>query len=146
MSPATAIWTGESIQERKTNEIGDMVCIFQAFDMEKFFDKEGLIDTRGKISEKDYGLWVRLNNRTRFYIQTPVGGTDNATILNDTGQGSFAAALASSITIGSAVYDITKGEVLAIIGNTPLNCLIFQDNIVKMNRTLENARKGAKDE
>ena len=29
----------------KTNETNKMVCIFQAFDMEKFFDKEGLIDT-----------------------------------------------------------------------------------------------------
>ena len=44
----------------KTNEVGKTVCIFQAFNMEKFFDKEGLIDilhtmyTKGKISEKDY--------------------------------------------------------------------------------------------
>ena len=29
----------------KTNEVGETVCIFKAFDMEKFFDKEGLIDT-----------------------------------------------------------------------------------------------------
>ena len=29
----------------KTNETGNTVCIFEASDMEKFFDKEGLIDT-----------------------------------------------------------------------------------------------------
>ena len=41
--------------------------IFQAFDMEKFFDKEGLVDTlntmytKGKISEKDYKGCLRKN-------------------------------------------------------------------------------------
>ena len=39
----------------KINSVGDTVCVFEAFDMEKFFDKEGLIDslhtilTKGKI-------------------------------------------------------------------------------------------------
>ena len=70
-----------------------------------------------------------LNNRTIISILTPVGETDNATIMNGIGQGSFAAALASSINIGTAVFDITKGEVSANIGNMPLNGLIFQDDI-----------------
>ena len=39
------------------------------------------------------------------------------------------------------VHDITKGEVSANIGN----CLIFQDDIAKMKRTLEDVRKGAKE-
>ena len=51
----------------------------------------------------------------------------------------------SSINIGTAVYDITKGEVSANIGNMPLNCLIFQDDIAKMNYTMEDSRKGARD-
>ena len=29
----------------KTNEVWETTCIFEAFDMEKFFDNEGLIDT-----------------------------------------------------------------------------------------------------
>ena len=55
-----------------TKEVGETVCIFQAFDMEKFFDKEGLIDTlhtmyaKGKISENDYRMWFMFNNRTRI--------------------------------------------------------------------------------
>ena len=57
--------------------------------------------------------------------------------MNGTGQGSFVAALASSINIGSAAYDITKGEVEANIGNMPLHSLIFQDDIAKM-RMQEN--------
>ena len=125
---------------------------YQAFDMEKFFDKEGLIDTlhtimytKGKLSEKDYRMWFMLNNRTRISILTPVGETDNATIMNGIGQGSFAAALASSINIGTAVYEKTKGEVSANIGNMPLNCLIFQDDIAKMNYSMEDTRRGATD-
>ena len=31
------------------------------------------------------------------------------------------------------------------IQNMPINCIIFQNDITKMNRTLEDARKGAKD-
>ena len=61
------------------------------------------------------------------------------------GKGSFAAALASSLNIGCAVDGITRGIVSANIGELELNSLIFQDNISKMNYTLEDARKGARD-
>ena len=64
--------------------------------------------------------------------------------MNGIDQGSFGLALSSSINIGSAVYDITNGEVTANIRNMPLNSLIFQDNIAKMNCTLEDARKAGK--
>ena len=94
---------------------------------------------------KDYRLWFKLDNRTRISILTPVGETDNATIMNGIGQGSFAAALASSINIGATVHDITKEEGTAKIGDMPLNCLIFQDDIAKMNESMKKARNGAKD-
>ena len=61
------------------NEVGETVGLFQSFDMETFFDKEGLLDTlysmytKGKISEKDYRMWFMFNNRTRIVILTPVG-------------------------------------------------------------------------
>ena len=38
-----------------------------------------------------------------------------------------------------------KGPVTTNIGDMELNSLIFQDDIAKMNFTLEDARKGAKD-
>ena len=118
--------------------------------MKKLFDKEGLIDTlhtmytQGKIAKSDYRIWFYLNNKTKISILTPLGETDRATIINGIGQGSFAAALASSITIGTAVGEITKGEVTAKIGNIELNSLIFQDNIAKMNFTLKDARNCAR--
>ena len=53
-------------------------------------------------------MWFMLNNRTRISILTPIGETDKAKIMNGIRQGSFAAGLASSINIGSVLYDIKK--------------------------------------
>ena len=135
----------------KTKETSKSVCIFEAIEMEKFFDKEGLIDTlhtmltKVKISMSDYRMWFKLNNKTRISILTPIVVTEGATIINDIGHGSFVTALASSLNIGSAVDEITKGIVTARIGEMKLNSLIFQDDIAKMNFKLEDARKGAED-
>ena len=46
----------------------------------------------------------------------PLGETDGATIMNGIGQGSFAAAFASSLNIGCAVNGITRGICSANIG------------------------------
>ena len=40
---------------------------------------------------------------------------------------------------------VFESEVSVNIGNMRLNCLIFQDDIAKMNQTMADARKGAKD-
>ena len=66
--------------------------------------------------------------------------------MNGIGQSSFAATLASSQNIGCAVDGITWGICSANIREVELNSLIFWDNIAKMNRTMEDARKGAKDD
>ena len=66
----------------KSKDTSKTRCIFEAFDMEKFFDKEGLIDTlqtmltKGKISMTDYRIWFKSNNITRISILTQVGETD----------------------------------------------------------------------
>ena len=55
--------------------------IFKGFDMEKFFDKESLIDTlntlyvEGDISDKDYRMWYKLNCKTRISVLTTVEET-----------------------------------------------------------------------
>ena len=74
-----------------------------------------------------------------------MGETDGATIINGIGQGSFAAALASSINIGTAVDEIRIDKITARIGDMELNSLIHQDDIAKMNFTLEDVRNGAKE-
>ena len=73
---------------------------------------------RGRISEKDYRMCLKLNNITRISILTTVGGKET---YNGISQGSFAAALPRKITSN--------------IGTMPLNCLILQDNMAKMNMT-----------
>ena len=83
----------------------------------------------------DYRMWFKVNTRTTG------GEIERAIIINGIGKGSFA----SSINIGTAIDEITKGEVTAKIGNMELKSLIFQDDIAKMNFTLEDARKGARD-
>ena len=64
--------------------------------------------------------------------------------MNGIWQGSFAAALASSINIGYAVDGITRRICSANIEEMELNSLFFQDDIAKMNRTLEDTRDGGR--
>ena len=53
--------------------------IFQVFDMEKFFDKESLLDTmhtlnkKAKISDKENSLKYRLNKNAKPSVRTSVG-------------------------------------------------------------------------
>ena len=85
--------------------------IIQTFDMEKFLDKESLVDTmftlktKSDIDDKDYRLCYKLNENTRICVRTTVGESDSKLIKNSLGQGSFGAALASSINIGFAIQD-----------------------------------------
>ena len=75
--------------------------------MEKFTDKESLIDTlhtKAKITDKDYRVRFLLNNETSIFIITA------ATSFNGIGQSSFAAALASSLNIGFSVFDTKLGK------------------------------------
>ena len=122
--------------------------IIQTFDMEKFFDKESLLDTmvtlkkKADIDNKDYRLWYKLNEDTRISVRTSVGESESKLIKNSLGQGSFGAALASSLNIGCAIKD-TFGEVSSThIGTLPLNAVVMQDDIAKLNDNLEQARDG----
>ena len=116
--------------------------------MEKFFDKESLLDTmvtlkkKADINNKDYRLWYKLNEDTRISVRTSVGESESKLIKNSLGQGSFGAALASSLNIGCAIKD-TFGEASSThIGTLPLNAVVMQDDIAKLNDNLEQARDG----
>ena len=56
----------------------------------------------------------------------------------------FGAALASSLNIGCALKKTFLGKPSTMLGIMPLNSLIMQDDISKMNDTLEDARSGCK--
>jgi hypothetical protein len=130
--------------KEETKEAG----IIQTFDMEKFFDKESLLDTmytlktKADIDNKDYRLWYKLNENTRIRVKTSVGESDAKLITNSLGQGSFGAALASSINIGCAIQDTFHETSSTNIGTLPLNAVVMQDDIAKMNDNLRQARVG----
>ena len=63
-------------------------------------------------------------------------------IKNSLGQGSFGAALASSLNIGSAIHDTIKGTSTAPIGDLGLNAVVMQDDIAKLNDNIKQARDG----
>ena len=132
----------KQVEENKT------AGIISVFDMAKFFDKESLLDCmntlnkKAKIDAKSYRMWFKLNENTKISVKTSVGDTKKAPIDDSVGQGSFGAALVSSLNIGSAIVDEFKGESTANIGLLMLLCLILQDDIMKMCDTVEQARKG----
>ena len=133
----------KQIEENKSEGIVSL------FDMSKFFDKESLLDCmdtlnkKAKIDAKSYRMLYKLNENTKISVKTSVGESKTAPIKDSVGQGSFAAALVSSLNIGSAIADKFQGESSANIGSLELLCLILQDDIMKMSNTLEQARNGS---
>ena len=66
-------------------------------------------------------MWFKLNCKTRISVVTPVGESDAARFFDSIGQGSFGAALASSLSMGTAIYEGTKDETLTKLGLMPVS-------------------------
>ena len=101
------------------------------------------LNKKAKIDAKSYRMLYKLNENTKISVKTSVGESKTAPIKDSVGQGSFAAALISSLNIGSAIADKFQGESTANIGLLELICLILQDDIMKMRDTVEQARNGS---
>ena len=71
-----------------------------------------------------------------------MGDSDRAPIFDSVGQGSFGAALVSSLNIGCAIEELFKEDSTANIGQLQLACLILQDDIMEMCSNVEQARNG----
>ena len=133
----------KQIEENKSEGIVSL------FDMSRFLDKESLlncmdtINKKAKIDAKSYRMLYKLNENTKISVKTSVEESKTAPIKDSVGQGSFAAALASSQNIGSAIADKFHGESSANIGLLELICLILQDDIMKMSIILEEAKNGS---
>ena len=133
----------------KQIEENDTSGIVSLYDMAKFFDKESLLDCmdtlskKAKIDAKTYRILYKLNENTEISVKTSVGETKTAPVKDSVGQGSFSAAIISSLNIGSAIADKFKGQSTANIGLLELLCLILQDDIMKMCDTVDQARIGA---
>ena len=126
----------------KTLEESNRMGIINTLDIEKIFDKECLMDImytlwkKAGIDEKDYRLWYKLNEDTEIAVRTSVGESKTEIVKNSVGQGSFGAALASSLNIGCAVQDAFKGKKSTSIGHLDLNSLIMQDDISNRARPI----------
>ena len=103
------------------------------------------LSKKAGISEKDYRMWYKLNEDTEIAVRTSVGESKTELVKNSVGQGSFGAALASSINIGCAVQDALKGKKSTYIGHLDLNSLIMQDDIAKVSTSLAEARQRCED-
>ena len=103
--------------------------IFQTFDMEKFFDRESLLDTmyklntEAKICDKDYRLWYKLNEDACISFRTSVGESGTCLVKNSLGQGMFGAALASFLNIGCAIQETFRGIPSTRLGLMDLDSL-----------------------
>ena len=112
-------------------EEGKCNGIFQTFNMEKFFDKEGLLDfmytlnKEAKICDKDYRLWYKLNEDANISVRTSVGESGTCRVKNSLGQGMLGAALASSLNIGCALKipsEVQLPQCCASCPSTPSSC------------------------
>ena len=67
--------------------------IINTFDMEKFCNKEKLIDImytlckKAGIDEKDYKMWYKLSEDTEIAVRTSVGESNTEIVKNSVGQG-----------------------------------------------------------
>ena len=133
----------------KQIEENDSEGVVSFYDMAKFFDKESLLDCmdtlnkKANIDAKSYRMLYKLNANTKISVKTSVGESKTAPVKDSIGQGSFSAALASSLNIGCGVADKLKDDYTANIGLLELIALILQDDISKMCNTLEQARNGS---
>ena len=130
---------------KEESKKGGILC---TYDMSKFFDKEPLcdimhvLDKWAKIGGKCYRTWYRLNENTRISVKTSVGESKSAVCPDTIGQGGAGSALASSCSIGTAIYETFKEEFSTMLGKLGLNCLIFQDDIGKLNDNMDEVREG----
>ena len=131
------------IKQIEENDDSGVYCVY---DMKKFFDIESLSDCmsclRDKvgIDAKTYRMWFNLNDKTRISVKTSVGESGTAMIRDSIAQGSFGAALVSSVNIGTAIDEAFKDHTTAEVGEVDLNCLILQDDISNMNSNVDQAR------
>ena len=134
----------------KEKEEKKQLGIFQTFDMAKFFDKESLMDCmftlnkKANIDNKSYRLWYKINENTVISVKTSVGDSKSERIYDSVGQGQVGAALVSSLNIGCAIEDTFENIFSSQVADIPINSIIFQDDIGKLNDNLEDARSGSK--
>ena len=144
--PQEHIFTAKSIIALSLSQ-GKCVWM-QLYDIQKFFDKENLRDAMNtlhcmEVEPKLYRLWYLKNHSTRIRVKTAVGYSDWAEAGELIGQGTGGGAVVSAGNLDYSVHEIFEGSqdemVYGLVGLQPT---IFQDDICRLVRTLQEAQAG----
>lgn len=106
-------------------------------DLEKFFDKEVLVDcldtlaTEAKVDARIYRNWYRLNQRCLVSVVTGSGITEEGEAGEVVGQGSGAASLVSQLKVDCGLDSyFSSSEDEECYGGVRLQPLSWQDDIL----------------
>ena len=130
------------------NEKYDQMIICQFMDLEKFFDKEVLIDVlleakRNQITNKEYRLLYQLNKKREIRVITPVGESEEESVDEGLGQGGLESAILSSNSIANGLDDFFKESSSEIYyQNLRLKPRGYQDDLTRASRTVNDVKAG----
>ena len=143
--PAQHCYTLKTVlAARNVAKIPSFISIF---DMKKFFDKEAALDVCMTMNEvgingPEYRMFYKLVEFNNLKIKTPAGTTKSFHVGPIIPQGSSFGAIVSSINLDRAVYKAFSnilGVISAELG-VKMRPLLFQDDILKVNKTKTEAQ------
>ena len=122
--------------------------ILQLYDIQKFFDREMLVDGMDAIYNsgvqgKLYRLLYMMNKNTIIRVKTGVGMTEEQETGENIGQGTGEGAIISAANIADGVANAFRHSPNEIsYGEEDLKPLLFQDDISRMCESVEAAQCG----
>ena len=130
---------------KENSEEGTIITVA---DIEKFFDKESLIDcmvslNEANIDHKCYRLWWKLNKRVEITVRTGAGMTDPVEVEGVVGQGTSGASLVSQYNADSGINSFFAGsEDESFYGSVRLQPLLFMDDCIRLADGVREAQAG----
>ena len=125
-----------------------IAIIIQLYDLSAFFDKESLRDVMNTLYEvgvdsRAYRSFFLLNKDTNIQVKTGTGMSEVAEVGEIIAQGSAGGALVSQVNLDIGVNEMFQGSSdEASYGHIRLQPIIFQDDILRVASSVEEARAG----
>ena len=126
----------------------DEGAILTLIDIQKFFDKQNLVDAMDSlfesgVNEKCYRIWYKLNQNTKISVRTGAGCTEIGYAGGVTGQGGSGAALASALNLDSGVNSYFAGSKDEdCYGGIRLQPLSYIDDLLRCTNNVSCTRAG----
>ena len=124
----------------------DQGVIITVADIEKFFDKESLVDcilslSEASVNQKCYCLWYELNKRLVLRIRTGACETEEVEVGGVVGQDTCGASLVSQHNIDSGVDSFFRGSTNeSFYGTVRLKPLLFVDDCLRVGDGVREAQ------